>query len=116
LEQYRLNRRLAEWAAGGPVTIRTLDAGADKPIPGLSLERETSPFLRLRGIRLSLAKPELFRVQLPALCRAAAHGAVEVPLHMVTCQPSSLRDGASSRKSRPNGSTSYPRPRQAGTR
>ena len=83
-EQYRIYRRLAEWASGKPVTIRTLDAGADKPIAGLTLERETNPFLGLRGIRLSLARPELFRVQLRALCRAAMHGAVEVMLPMVT--------------------------------
>jgi len=82
--QYRAYRRLAEWGGHKPVTIRTLDAGADKPIPGLTLEHETNPFLGLRGIRLSLAKPEPFRVQLRALCRAAAHGAIEVMLPMVT--------------------------------
>jgi phosphotransferase system enzyme I (PtsI) len=81
--QYRAYRRLAEWAAGKPVTIRTLDAGADKPIAGLTLDGETNPFLGLRGIRLSLAKPEPFRTQLRALCRAAAHGAIEVMLPMV---------------------------------
>jgi phosphotransferase system enzyme I (PtsI) len=81
--QYRVYRRLAEWAAGKPVTIRTLDAGADKPIPGLTLDHETNPFLGMRGIRLSLARPEPFRTQLTALCRAAAHGAVEVMLPMV---------------------------------
>jgi phosphotransferase system enzyme I (PtsI) len=82
--QYRVYRRLAEWAAGKPVTIRTLDAGADKPIPGLTLENESNPFLGVRGIRLSLAMPEPFRAQLRALCRAAAHGAIEVMLPMVT--------------------------------
>jgi phosphoenolpyruvate-protein phosphotransferase (PTS system enzyme I) len=81
--QYRAYRKLAEWANGKPVTIRTLDAGADKPIPGLTLEREANPFLGLRGVRLSLAKPDHFRTQLRALCRAAAHGAVEVMLPMV---------------------------------
>jgi phosphotransferase system enzyme I (PtsI) len=81
--QYRAYRRLAEWAADRPVTIRTLDAGADKPIAGLTLDYETNPFLGLRGIRLSLAKPEPFRTQLRALCRAAAHGAIEVMLPMV---------------------------------
>jgi phosphotransferase system enzyme I (PtsI) len=82
--QYRIYRRLAEWAGGKPVTVRTLDAGADKPIAGVTLERETNPFLGLRGIRLSLARPELFCAQLRALCRAAMHGAVEVMLPMVT--------------------------------
>jgi phosphotransferase system enzyme I (PtsI) len=81
--QYVAYRRLAEWAAGKPVTIRTLDAGADKPIAWLPLERESNPFLGLRGIRLSLARPEIFRVQLRALCRAAAHGEVEAMLPMV---------------------------------
>lgn len=87
--QYRAYRRLAEWAAGRPVTIRTLDAGADKPIPGLTLDGETNPFLGLRGIRLSLAKPAPFRVQLRALCRAAVHGRIDAMLPMVTV-PSEL--------------------------
>jgi phosphotransferase system enzyme I (PtsI) len=81
--QYRVYRRLAEWAAGRPVTIRTLDAGADKPIAGLTLEHESNPFLGLRGIRLSLAKPAPFRAQLRALARAAVHGAVQIMLPMV---------------------------------
>jgi phosphotransferase system enzyme I (PtsI) len=81
--QYRVYRRLAEWARGKPVSIRTLDAGADKPIPGLTIDGETNPFLGVRGIRLSLAKPEPFRVQLRAIARAAVHGAVEVMLPMV---------------------------------
>ena len=52
-EQYVAYRRLAKWARGKPVTIRTLDAGADKPIVGLTLAQESNPFLGLRGIRLS---------------------------------------------------------------
>ena len=87
--QYRVYRRLAEWAEGKPVTIRTLDAGADKPIAGLTLEHEANPFLGLRGIRLSLRKLDPFRTQLRALCRAAAHGRVEVMLPMVAL-PSEL--------------------------
>ena len=83
-EQYVAYRRLAEWARGKPVTIRTLDAGADKPIPGLTLAHESNPFLGLRGIRLSLARPDVFQVQLRALCRAAVHGAIEIMLPMVS--------------------------------
>jgi len=83
-EQYVAYRGLAEWARGKPVTIRTLDAGADKPIPGLTLAQETNPFLGLRGVRLSLARPDVFRVQLRALCRAAVHGAIEIMLPMVS--------------------------------
>jgi phosphotransferase system enzyme I (PtsI) len=83
-EQYLAYRRLAEWASGKPVTVRTLDAGADKPIPGLTLTQESNPFLGLRGVRLSLARPDVFRLQLRALCRAAIHGAIEIMLPMVS--------------------------------
>ena len=82
--QYLAYRRIVEWAKGRPVTIRTLDAGADKPIPGLTLERESNPFLGVRGLRLSFAAPEVFRTQLRALSRAAVHGDVKVMLPMVT--------------------------------
>ena len=87
--QYQVYRRLLEWAAGRPVTVRTLDAGGDKPIPGVTVDGERNPFLGLRGIRLSLTRPEVFRVQLRALCRAAVHGALKVMLPMVAI-PSEL--------------------------
>lgn len=76
--------RIARWAAGRPVTIRTLDAGGDKPIPGLTPEGETNPFLGVRGIRLSLRHPVVLKTQLKALARAAAEGAVEIMLPMVS--------------------------------
>jgi phosphotransferase system enzyme I (PtsI) len=82
--QFRIYARLLAWAAGRPVTIRTLDAGGDKPIPGLTPEGESNPFLGLRGIRLSLARPDVFRPQLRALARAAAVGPLKVMLPMVT--------------------------------
>lgn len=82
--QYRFYRRLLEWAGGKPVTIRTLDAGGDKPIAGLTVPNELNPFLGVRGIRLSFANPEVFRVQLRALARAAAAGPLKVMLPMVT--------------------------------
>ncbi|MGY4436301.1 phosphoenolpyruvate-protein kinase (PTS system EI component) [Bradyrhizobium sp. F1.13.1] len=87
--QYAVYRRILEWADGRPVTIRTLDAGGDKPIAGLTIDNERNPFLGLRGIRLSLARPEVFRVQLRALCRAAVHGALKVMLPMIAV-PSEL--------------------------
>ena len=55
--------------------IRTLDAGGDKPIAGLTPAGESNPFLGVRGLRLSLARPDVFTVQLRALARAAAAGA-----------------------------------------
>ena len=82
--QLRFYRRLAAWACGRPVTVRTLDAGGDKPLPGLTPERESNPFLGLRGVRLSLARPEVLATQLRALARAAAGGELKVMLPMVT--------------------------------
>ena len=85
-EQTQLDcyRRLVAWARGRPVTVRTLDAGGDKPIPGLTIEGESNPFLGLRGVRLSLSRPEVFATQLRALARAAAGGELKVMLPMVT--------------------------------
>lgn len=81
--QYKAYRRILDWAGDRPVTIRTLDAGGDKPVKGLTLDDEGNPFLGTRGIRLSLLKPEVFRVQLRALCRAAIHGNLKIMLPMV---------------------------------
>jgi len=88
-QQYAVYRRIAEWAQGRPVTIRTLDAGGDKPIPGFTPTGESNPFLGVRGLRLSLARPDVFRTQLRALARAAMHGDVKIMLPMVT-QPREL--------------------------
>jgi phosphotransferase system enzyme I (PtsI) len=87
--QYAAYRRILDWADGRPVTIRTLDAGGDKPIAGLTIDGESNPFLGLRGIRLSLSRPEVFRLQLRALARAAVHGPLKVMLPMVAV-PSEL--------------------------
>lgn len=76
--------RILAWAGGRRVVIRTLDAGGDKPIPGLTLDGEGHPFLGLRGVRLSLARPEVFRVQIRALLRAAALAPLDVMVPMVT--------------------------------
>ena len=82
--QFGVYRVLVEWAGGKPVTIRTLDAGGDKPIPGVAAPGESNPFMGLRGVRLSLRQPDLFRIQLRALLRAAAYGPLRVMLPMVT--------------------------------
>jgi len=98
-EQFQAYRRILEWADGRPVVIRTLDAGGDKPIPGLSLPEEANPFLGCRGLRFSLAHPTLFEVQLRALARAACKGDLRILLPMVTLpaeldQASALLDQA----------------------
>ena len=83
-EQFAFYYRLIAWAGGRPVTIRTLDAGGDKPVPGLTIDGEANPFLGVRGVRLSLARPEIFRIQLRALLRAATLGPLKVMVPMVT--------------------------------
>src|ERR1700680_2430312 len=83
-EQYQIYRRMLEWAAGKPVTIRTLDAGGDKPIAGLTQAGDANPFLGVRGVRLSLRHLEVFRAQLRALARAAVAGNLKGMIPMVT--------------------------------
>jgi phosphotransferase system enzyme I (PtsI) len=83
-EQYQIYRRMLEWAAGKPVTIRTLDAGGDKPIEGLTQPGDMNPFLGVRGVRLSLRHLDVFREQLRALARAAVAGNLKVMIPMVT--------------------------------
>ena len=82
--QAQVYRKVVAWAAGRPVTIRSLDAGGDKPIAGVTPEGETNPFLGVRGLRLSLQHPEIFSVQLRALARAAAVGPLKIMVPMVT--------------------------------
>jgi phosphocarrier protein FPr len=67
-----------------PMTVRTLDVGADKPLPYLEQPREANPFLGVRGLRLGLAHPELLRTQLRAILRVAADHPVRVMFPMVT--------------------------------
>jgi len=81
--QYQAYRKVLEWAGEKSVTIRTVDAGGDKPVPGFTVE-ESNPFLGLRGIRLSLARPEIFRVQIRALLRAGVHGNLKVMFPMIS--------------------------------
>lgn len=92
-QQYAVYAKIVSWAAGRPVTIRTLDAGGDKPIAGLSMAQESNPFLGLRGIRLSLAHQDVFRLQLRALVRVAAIGSLKIMLPMVTV-PSEITETA----------------------
>ncbi|MCH8997654.1 MAG: YifB family Mg chelatase-like AAA ATPase [Proteobacteria bacterium] len=82
--QYDAYVRLIDWAGGKPVTVRTLDAGGDKPIPGLTPEGEPNPFLGQRAIRYCLNHPELFKTQLRALLRASAYGRARIMFPLVT--------------------------------
>jgi phosphoenolpyruvate-protein phosphotransferase len=68
---------------GRPLVVRTLDAGADKPLAYLRQPTEDNPFLGRRGIRLGLAEPQLLRTQLRAILRVAAEHPVKVMFPMV---------------------------------
>lgn len=83
-EQYLAYRAAAEAMAPHPVTIRTLDVGGDKFVPELNLLDEVNPVMGLRAVRFSLKEGNLFRTQLRAILRAAAHGRVRVMFPMIS--------------------------------
>ena len=82
-EQYQAYRRAAEAMHGMPVTIRTIDIGADKPLDDRRESTHLNPALGLRAIRWSLSEPAMFLTQLRALLRAAAHGQVHILIPML---------------------------------
>ena len=82
--QFQFYKKLAEWAGEKQVIVRTLDAGGDKPVEGLTEKNESNPFLGVRGIRLSLLNEDVFAIQLRALVRASAYGNLKIMLPMVT--------------------------------
>ncbi len=85
-EQYLAYRKAIEGMRGLPVTIRTVDIGADKPLDrhaSKSQETHLNPALGLRAIRWSLADPPMFLTQLRAILRAAAHGQVNLLVPML---------------------------------
>jgi multiphosphoryl transfer protein len=91
----------AEALSGRPLLIRTLDAGADKPIPYLGQDPEANPFLGVRGLRLGLARPELLAAQLRAVVRVAEAGhRVRVMFPMVATLEELLAGGAALEEAR----------------
>jgi len=82
-EQEAAYRRAAEALGGRPMVVRTLDVGADKPLPYLAQPPEANPFLGVRGLRLGLERPDLLETQLRAIVRAAADHPVRVMFPMV---------------------------------
>jgi phosphotransferase system enzyme I (PtsI) len=83
-EQYQAYRRAIEGMQGLPVTIRTVDVGADKPLDdSLQDAAHLNPALGLRAIRWSLADPAMFLTQLRAILRAAAHGQANLLIPML---------------------------------
>lgn len=82
-ELFDAYREVAETMKGRPVVIRTLDIGADKQADYLNLDVEENPALGLRGLRICLEHPEIFRPQLRAIFRASAYGNLSVMFPMV---------------------------------
>jgi phosphocarrier protein FPr len=83
-EQVRAYGEIGGLMEGRRTVLRTLDAGADKPLAFARLEPEENPFLGVRGLRLSLARPELLVTQLRAALRAAAVVPLSVMFPMVS--------------------------------
>lgn len=83
-EQFELYQSVANKLGNKPLTIRTLDVGGDKPLPYLPMPHEENPFLGVRGLRLSLKAPEMFREQLRAILRVKSKGKVKIMFPMVT--------------------------------
>ncbi len=83
-EQVMLYERVVRSAESLPLTIRTLDLGADKYPPYLHVPREANPFLGWRSIRISLEMTEMFKVQLRAILRASAFGPVRLMFPMIS--------------------------------
>lgn len=83
-QQFTVYRRVLEDMAGKKVVIRTLDIGADKQTGYFGLDKEDNPALGLRGIRLCLTRPAIFRTQLRALFRASVFGKLGIMFPMIT--------------------------------
>ncbi len=91
-QQFALYQKVVEGMNGKPVTIRTLDIGADKYPPYVSIARaESNPFLGWRSIRVSLEASETFQMQLRAILRAGALGPVRLLIPMVSSLEEILR-------------------------
>lgn len=83
VEQYEAYREVVEGMKGLPVTIRTLDIGADKSLDGEE-HLTVNPALGLRAIRYCLSEPDVFNTQLRAILRASRHGKVLILIPMLT--------------------------------
>ncbi|MCB1926882.1 MAG: phosphoenolpyruvate--protein phosphotransferase [Rhodocyclaceae bacterium] len=82
-EQFEAYRSVLKSMPGKPVTIRTLDIGADKALNGVNQRMEPNPALGLRAIRYSLSEPQMFMAQLRALLRASHYGHLKILIPML---------------------------------
>jgi phosphotransferase system enzyme I (PtsI) len=89
-QQVEMYVQMAQASKPHHLIIRTLDVGGDKKRAHLGIEQEVNPFLGYRGIRYSLGRPDIFRTQLRAICRASVEGNVRIMFPMV-CDLSELK-------------------------
>ena len=85
-QQFAIYRQVVEEMGGRNVVFRTMDIGADKQAAYFNLAAEENPALGLRGIRICLTRPELFKTQLRALYRASAFGSLSIMFPMIISQ------------------------------
>ena len=83
-ELYKIFKEVTQAMDEKPLVIRTLDIGMDKQLAGIEKVNEENPALGLRGIRLSLANPESFLIQLKGILRASSHGNVKILYPMIS--------------------------------
>lgn len=83
-EQFEAYSTVAKAMGNKEVIIRTLDIGGDKAVPYLEIPKEDNPFLGYRAIRYCLDNPDIFKIQLRALLRAAYFGNIKIMLPLIT--------------------------------
>ena len=83
-EQYQAYSRVLSSMEGKPVTIRTIDLGGDKILPGTAYFEETNPILGWRSIRFCMSRKDIFETQLRALLRASIHGKLRIMFPMIS--------------------------------
>ena len=83
-ELFEVYKRIVLTMEGRPVVIRTLDISSDKKPDYFPLDQEENPVLGVRGVRISIEKEDIFKVQLKAIYRAAAFGEIRILLPMIT--------------------------------
>lgn len=83
-EQYEIYQKIVDSQNGNPVIIRTLDVGADKPIPFIPQIKEDNPILGRRGIRTSFTNVDMLKTQLRAIMRVKPYGLAKIMIPMVT--------------------------------
>ena len=93
-DQFRIYKTVIEKMSPKPVTIRTLDIGADKQAKYFDIPKEPNPSMGFRGIRICLDRPHIFKVQLKAILRASSYGNARILIPMVSNLDEVLRTKA----------------------